>query len=49
MKDFIVILIIALILGLVIFYIYRSKKSGNKCIGCPYSKECSKCKCNENE
>jgi radical SAM protein with 4Fe4S-binding SPASM domain len=24
-----------------IFYIIRSKRRGEKCIGCPYSKQCS--------
>ena len=37
------ILLIAIILGTVafcIFCIYRSKKKGQKCIGCPHSKTC---------
>ena len=39
--DWIVMGVLALLLGLVVFYIYRSKKSGQKCIGCPHSKTCS--------
>ena len=33
--DLIVILILLLILGGAGFYVYRAKKSGRKCIGCP--------------
>lgn len=39
--DIAVIAIIALILGLVIFFIRRQKKKGIHCIGCPDSKTCS--------
>ena len=39
--DIIVIIIIAAIIGAISFYLYRQKKNGAKCIGCPYSKECS--------
>ena len=53
LADLIVIGVIILILGLVITYIIRAKKSGVKCIGCPMSKNCSsnkagkdKCCCN---
>ena len=42
MTDLIVILIIATIVGGAAFYIYRSKKSGKRCIGCPDSATCSK-------
>ena len=45
MKDLIVIFIIALIVGLASFYIYKAKKSGKKCIGCPYNSSCEG-KCN---
>ena len=40
MADIAVILVVAGILGLVIGYIYKSKKSGRKCIGCPHSGSC---------
>ena len=48
MTDIIVILIIALIIFLASAYIYKAKKSGKKCIGCPSSGCCSKksCTCN---
>ena len=39
--DIIVIAVIALILGLAVFYIIKAKKSGKKCIGCPDSGSCS--------
>jgi len=35
MKDLIVILVLALIIGAAIRYIIKAKKSGAKCIGCP--------------
>jgi len=44
MKDLIIIFILAVILGLAIGYIYKAKKSGKKCIGCPES-GCSECSC----
>lgn len=49
MKDLIVILIIAVIIGLALTYIIHSKKKGIKCIGCP--SDCSKCssKCSSNK
>ena len=34
-----------IIVGLAILYIIRAKKSGQKCIGCPYSKTCGSGKC----
>ena len=39
--DWIVIALILMIIGGAGFYIYRAKKSGAKCIGCPHSKNCS--------
>ncbi len=41
MTDIIIILIVAAISALVVFYIYKSKKSGKKCIGCPDGCSCS--------
>ncbi len=41
MGDWIVMGVLAVLLGLVVFYIYKAKKSGQKCIGCPHSKTCS--------
>ena len=39
--DYIILAIIAGILGLAGWFIYRSKKSGKKCIGCPDSGSCA--------
>ncbi len=41
MADIIVALIILAILGAAIAYIYRAKKSGAKCIGCPAAGKCA--------
>ena len=41
MIDFLIIAIVALIAGLAGFYIYKEKKAGKTCVGCPYSKTCS--------
>ncbi len=39
--DFLILAVIAAIIGLACYAMYRSKKAGNKCIGCPDSKTCS--------
>ena len=39
--DLLVIFIIAAILGGAGYAVYRSKKAGKKCIGCPDSGSCS--------
>lgn len=39
--DLIIIVIVGLILGLAGGYIYREKKNGSGCIGCPDSKTCA--------
>ena len=41
MADSIIILVVAAILALAGLYVYKAKKSGQKCIGCPHSKTCS--------
>ena len=38
--DILIIAIIAAILGAAGFYVYKSKKSGKKCIGCPDGCSC---------
>ena len=38
--DFIVLLILAAIIGGIVYYLYRAKKRGESCIGCPYAKQC---------
>jgi len=39
--DYIIIVVVALILGLSARYIYKAKKKGIKCIGCPDGATCS--------
>ena len=48
MIDFILILILAIIIGAAIRYIIVSKKKGVKCIGCPSGCNCSKSTCDSN-
>ncbi len=43
MTDFIIILVLIAIVGGASCYIYRQKKKGKKCIGCPNSGGCSRC------
>ena len=42
-------LILTLVLGVIIggagMYIYKAKKRGARCIGCPNAKSCSGCGC----
>lgn len=47
MENFVVGAIVALILGLALFYVIRAKRRGQKCIGCPYANACGG-KCSEN-
>ena len=41
LTDGIIIAVVVLILGLAGFYVYRAKKSGKKCVGCPDGCSCS--------
>lgn len=41
MKDIIIIAIVLVIAAAISIYIYKAKKRGEHCIGCPYSKQCS--------
>ncbi len=45
MKNIIIIAILLVIIGLAALYVYRAKKKGQKCIGCPDSGSCSASKC----
>jgi len=49
MTNIILTVVIVAILGLAGFYVYKAKKSGKKCIGCPdgsaCSGNCSGCNC----
>ncbi len=43
MENLIIIAVILLIVGLAGYYVYKAKKSGKKCIGCPANGACSGC------
>lgn len=45
MENIIIVAILLVIVGLAVFYVYRAKKKGKKCIGCPDSGSCSTSKC----
>ncbi len=45
MKDLIIVAVLLCILIGALVYIYKAKKRGEKCVGCPYSKQCGG-KCN---
>ena len=38
--DYIAIAAILLVVGSAIFYIIHAKRRGEKCVGCPYAKQC---------
>ncbi len=42
MATLIAVLALILVLYLAIRYIYKEKKKGNQCIGCPYAGSCQK-------
>ena len=41
MSNIILAAIILAILACVLLYLYRAKKRGETCIGCPYAKQCT--------
>lgn len=45
MVDYIIIAVVVLILGAAGRYVYKAKKSGKKCIGCPHGGSCSASGC----
>jgi len=53
MTDFIVIAILAVVVGFAARYVYKAKKNGAKCIGCPAGGSCCTCEkgcaCEETE
>ncbi len=42
MENIILGVVLAAIIGAATAYIVRAKRKGQKCIGCPYGKSCSK-------
>ena len=39
--DILILAIVAVVVGLVSWYLYRAKKKGVKCIGCPDGAKCA--------
>lgn len=48
MKDILIVVLLLAILGAACVYIYKAKKRGAKCIGCPYAGTCGRKACKEN-
>lgn len=45
-EDIIIIAVLVVVLGLAAWYVYKAKKSGKKCIGCPDGGSCGgNCSC----
>ena len=52
MIDILIAIVILAIIGGIVWYLIRAKKRGDKCIGCPYGKQCcnkSNCDCKNKE
>lgn len=45
MENFVIIVILLCIVSGIILYLYRAKKRGETCIGCPYAKQCGSGQC----
>lgn len=45
MENFIIIVILLCIVSGIVFYLYKAKKRGETCIGCPYAKQCGSGQC----
>ena len=48
MKNIIIIVILLCVVGAACAYLYKAKKRGEKCVGCPYAKQCGS-NCNGNK
>ena len=42
MENIIILVIVAAIIAGIVRYLYRAKKRGETCIGCPYAKQCAR-------
>ncbi len=49
MEDLIIIGIMLVIVGAAVLYIWKKKKKGTRCIGCPYAGCCSGKGCNNSK
>jgi len=45
MTDILILLVVAAVVALAGWYVYKAKKSGQKCVGCPHSKTCGSKNC----
>lgn len=45
MENIIIIAILVVLVGSAVGYIVKFKRSGKKCIGCPYADSCGKKNC----
>ena len=41
LMDFVILAVVAAIVGAVVYYLHRARKKGIKCIGCPDGAKCS--------
>jgi hypothetical protein len=41
MENIIIIAVVVILIAIAGYYIYKEKKAGKKCIGCPYCSSCS--------
>lgn len=49
MTDIIVVFVLLLVAGGAGLYLFRAKKRGEKCIGCPYAKQCGRKECSSDK
>ncbi len=40
MENYIIVLVLVCIIAAAVIYVVKAKKNGEKCIGCPNSKQC---------
>ena len=40
MINYVIGAVLLLIAGAIVFYLVRARRRGEKCIGCPYAKQC---------
>ena len=40
MENIIIVIIVAAIVGGIVWYLLRAKKRGDTCVGCPHGKQC---------
>jgi len=48
MDDYLILAVLIVIVGAASFYIWKAKKNGQKCIGCPDAKSCASKSCGGN-